>query len=102
MSDESSIPDSTSGVGLPTGASTPKPGGTFGFPWRLVTALIVFGVIVLFAFQNTASIDVNFILWDFRVPLIVLITATMVLSVVFGDMVDWWWKRRKRQRKSEG
>lgn len=96
------IPDSTQGVGIPTGRPAPKPGGAFAFPWRLVMALAVFGIIVVFALQNTDSVDVNFLLWDFRAPLIVLITATMVLSVVFGDMIDWWWRRRKKQRKGDG
>lgn len=94
------IPDSTEGVGIP-GASAPKPGGTFAFPWRLVMALAVFGIIVIFALQNTDSVDVNFLFWDFGIPLIVVITATMVLSVIFGDMIDWWWRRRKKQRKGD-
>lgn len=101
MSDLPDIPDSTEGVGIPTGQPAAKPGGTFAFPWRLVTALAVFGIIVIFALQNTESVDVKFLLWDFGIPLIVVITATMVLSVVFGDMIDWWWRRRKRQRKGE-
>ena len=61
----------------------------------------MFGIIVIFALQNTQSVDVNFLFWDFGIPLIVVITATMVLSVVFGDMIDWWWKRRKKKRKED-
>ncbi|MBT8479218.1 MAG: LapA family protein, partial [Gemmatimonadetes bacterium] len=71
------------------------------FPWRLVSALAVFGIIVIFALQNTQSVDVNFLFWDFSIKLIVVITATMVLSVVFGDMIDWWWRRRKKKHKEE-
>ncbi len=95
------IPDSTEGVGIPTGEPA-KPAGGIAFPWRLVTALAVFGIIVIFALQNTDSTQVNFLFWDFNIPLIVVITATMVLSVVFGDMIDWWWKRRKRKHRDEG
>ncbi len=93
------IPDSTEGVGIPTGPA--KPGRAIAFPWRLVSALVVFGIIVIFALQNTDSVDVNFLFWDFSIPLIVLITATMVLSVVFGDMIGWWWKRRKKKHQEE-
>ena len=95
------IPDSTQGVGIPTGEPGRKPGGTFAFPWRLVSALAVFGIIVVFALQNTQSVDVNFLFWEFGIPLIVVITATMVLSVIFGDMIDWWWKRRKKKRSED-
>ena len=95
------IPDSTQGVGIPSGVPGPKPGGRIAFPWRLVSALAVFGIIVVFALQNTQSVDVNFLFWEFSIALIVLITATMVLSVVFGDMIDWWWKRRKKKHKED-
>ena len=95
------IPDSTEGVGIPGGDTGPKPGRQIAFPWRLVSALVVFGIIVTFALQNTQSVPVHFLFWDFDVLLIVLITATMVLSVVFGDMIDWWWKRRKKKRDGE-
>ena len=95
------IPDSTQGVGIPTGEPGRRPGRDITFPWRLVSALAVFGIIVIFALQNTQSVDVNFLFWDFGIPLIVVITGTMVLSVVFGDMIDWWWKRRKKKRKED-
>jgi uncharacterized integral membrane protein len=103
MSDipDSPIPDNTQGVGIRKGEPGRKPRGGIAFPWRLVSALAVFGIIVIFALQNTQSVDVNFLFWDFGIPLIVVITATMVLSVIFGDMIDWWWKRRKKKRKEE-
>jgi len=90
------IPDGTEGTGFP---GVPQPKAHIAFPWRLVSALTVFGLIVIFALQNTDSARVNFLFWDFEIPLIVVITATMVLSVIFGDMIDWWWKRRKRKHK---
>lgn len=94
------IPDSTEGKGFPVGeVAGAKPKRGFTFPWRLALALSVFGLIVIFALQNTGSVDVNFLVWDFGIPLIVVITATMVLSVIFGDMIDWWWRRRKRRRR---
>lgn len=94
------IPDSPEGAegGHPSGR-VPAPG--IAFPWRLVAALVLFGLIVLFALQNTESVDVNFLFWDFGIPLIVVIVATMAVSVVFGDMLDWWWRRRKKKHREE-
>lgn len=100
MADIPDIPDSTGGVGIPSGEPS-KRGRDFPFPWRLVSALSVFALIVIFALQNTDYVDVNFLFWEFRVRLIIVITFTMVLSVVFGDMIDWWWKRRKRKHSDE-
>lgn len=99
MANTPDIPDRTEGVGFPAGAA-PQPKAHIAFPWRLVSALAVFGLIVIFALQNTDSARVNFLFWDFSIPLIVVITATMVLSVIFGDMIDWWWRRRKRKQKA--
>ena len=96
------IPDSTHGSGLPTPDTgrVSKPGG-IAFPWRLVTALALFGLILVFALQNTESVDINFLFWDFGIPLIVVIVGTMVVSVVLGDLIDWWWRRRKKKHKEE-
>ena len=80
------IPDSTQGGSMPTPDTGRVAPGRVAFPWRLVTALILFGLIVIFALQNTGSADVNFLFWDFGIPLIVVIVATMVVSVVFGDI----------------
>jgi uncharacterized integral membrane protein len=100
MADTSGIPDSTEGIGIPSG-EPPKPKSDITFPWRLFMALTVFALIVIFALQNTDSVEVNFLFWEFGIRLIVVITATMVLSVIFGDMIEWWWNRRKRKHKDE-
>ena len=96
------IPDTTQGSGIPTPDTGRVSPDGIAFPWRLVTALILFGLIVIFALQNTGSVDVNFLFWNFGIPLIVVIVGTMVVSVVFGDMIDWWWRRRKKKHKSDG
>lgn len=100
MADIPDIPDSTEGPGIPAGQPT-KPKREITFPWRLFSALTVFALIVIFALQNTDSVEVNFLFWEFGVRLIVVITATMVLSVIFGDMIEWWWNRRKRKHSHE-
>jgi len=100
MADIPDIPDRTEGLGIPSGEA-PKAGRDFAFPWRLFSALSVFALIVIFALQNTDSVEVNFLFWEFGIRLIVVITATMALSVIFGDMIEWWWNRRKRKHKDE-
>ncbi len=101
MADIPGIPDSTGGAGMPTPDTGRVGRGGVAIPWRLVTALVLFGLIVTFALQNTKSVDVNFLFWDFGIPLIVVITATMVISVLFGDIIGWWWRRRKRRLSQE-
>ena len=101
MADIPGIPDSTGGVGMPTPDTGRVARGRVAIPWRLVAALVLLGLIVTFALQNTKSVDVNLLFWDFGIPLIVVITATMVISVLFGDIIGWWWRRRKRRLSQE-
>ena len=89
------VPDAEGGQ-TPFGEVKP-PGRQIAFPWRLVSALTLFGLVVIFALQNTSSVDVTFLFWDFGIPLIVIIVATMAASVVLGDLLDWWWRRRKKK-----
>lgn len=97
MSDLPDIPEPEGGQ-TPFGEVKP-PGRQVTIPWRLVAALTLFGLIVIFALQNTRSVDVSFLFWDFGIPLIVVIVGTMTVAVVFGDLLDMWWKRRKRKHR---
>lgn len=102
MSDLPDIPMPESGDGgTPPIGDLRRPGKQVAIPWRLVSALVVFALVVTFALQNTDSVDVSFLFWDFGVPLIVVIVATMAASVVFGDLLDWWWRRRRKKHKDE-
>jgi len=71
-----------------------------GLFWGLIIGVaLAIGVLILAA-QNTASITVTFMAWDFSTPLIVLILGAILIGVVFAELVGVFYrtKRRRTQR----
>ena len=70
-----------------------------GFPWAGFLSMAVMALVVVFAVQNTASVEVNF-LWiegEFPLSLVILITALVsILATVAGGAL--YRKRRHRRR----
>lgn len=54
---------------------------------RLYVALVLGGLIGLFALQNVGRVDVTFIFWTFQLRLIVVI----ILSLVIGLIIGWFY-----------
>lgn len=61
---------------------------------RLVVALLLALVALVFVFQNTASKDVRFLFWSTSMPAWVWLLAVFVAGVVVGSLFPWF--RRKR------
>lgn len=85
-------------VGIPE-VDDPKRDVGVAFPWRLILVLTIFALVVVFILQNTGSVDIEFLGWDFRAPLIALLVGSMVLAVLLGDLLDVWWNRRKKKKR---
>lgn len=72
-----------------------------GFPWGGLLAMLVMALIVVFAVQNTSSVEVNF-LWidgEFPLALVILITAMVsILATVAGGAL---YRRRRHRRRRE-
>lgn len=70
-----------------------------GFPWAGLFSMAVMALVVVFAVQNTASVEINF-LWidgEFPLSLVILITALVsILATVAGGAL--YRKRRHRRR----
>ncbi len=65
---------------------------------RLVVALVIAAVILIFAFQNTDKVRVSFLFlhWDARVIYLIIVSALlgMLLAYLLG-------RRRRRARRGE-
>ena len=85
----------------PTGAKTEKESLRTGIRWGLVISLVAVLLLAVFAVQNTARTDVNFLFWTWRMPLVVLILLVVLLSVVADEFITFWLRRRKRQRLNQ-
>ncbi len=51
---------------------------------RLYVALVLGGLIGVFALQNVGSVDVTFIFWTFQLRLIVVIIISLVIGLIIG------------------
>lgn len=74
-------------------------GRSFFSSVKLSLALLMLLVIVIFALQNLESVNVDFLIWEFDIPQIVLI----ILSLIFGITV---WEvtrfiRRPKKQKAK-
>lgn len=62
--------------------------------FALVALLILFVILLL---QNTAEIDVTFLLFDLQIPIIVLILATAAIGFAAGYLFGRTTRRRRRR-----
>ena len=70
----------------------------------LIYALIIAGIAMVFALQNAAEIDVQFLVWDIQMSQALLIILTLIIGVIIGLLAatkSIWHKRSelKKQKK---
>lgn len=81
-------------------AERPAAGGA-GIPWGGFTTVVGIALIVLFAVQNTATVNIEF-LWltgDFPLSLVILVTA--LVSALFAITAGALYRRKRRRRRAE-
>jgi uncharacterized integral membrane protein len=96
--------------GEPDAPTPTTPGGGAGtpeFPGTGVSAALVIGVLltilaIVVAVQNTASISVTFLAWEFDAPLFAVILAAIVAGVLLDETLGFFWRRRRRRQLAEG
>ena len=95
------VPDAMAGLPTTDRAATKERVfvGT-GLFWGLIIGVVLAIGVLILAAQNTASITVTFMAWDFSTPLIVLILGAILIGVVFAELVGLFYrtKRRRTQR----
>jgi uncharacterized integral membrane protein len=70
-------------------------------PWRIALFLLLAVVVVVFAVQNTQDVELRFLGWSWSLPLVIIILATVVVSVLADEVLGAVLKRRRRQRYLE-
>ena len=63
---------------------------------RLVVALILIAVLLVFAFQNRTKVNIDFIVTDSDTRLIFVIIGSALLGAIVGALVRHSWRRRDR------
>ena len=72
-----------------------------GLFWSLILGLLLAAALVIFVFQNTQSVDVQWLGFDFTAPLIGLLLATALIAIVIDQIAGVLYRRRRRRTRTE-
>ena len=64
---------------------------------KLVMATVLVAAFVVFAAQNAASVDVDFLTWSFSIRRIVLMVVSAAFGIAVWELGGFLWRRRRRQ-----
>ena len=67
----------------------------------LIIGIILAIPLIVFLAQNTQSVEINFINWSAQVPLVSVLAATVVLTVVITEVIGLFVRRRRRKVLAE-
>lgn len=70
-------------------------------PFGLVFLLLLALLIAVFAVQNTQSVRIEFLVWDVRSPLAIVIIAVVVATTILNELLGLVFRRRRRRRIAE-
>ncbi len=74
---------------------------TPGIPWGLALALLVAVLLIVFAVQNTQTVQLRFLVWETTAPLVIIVAVAVVAAIVFDELLGWALRRRRRRRLAE-
>ena len=62
---------------------------------KLIIALILLALALVFAFQNTGTRPVNFLWWTVSLPAWIWFVIILVIGVIVGSLFPWFRPKRK-------
>lgn len=68
-----------------------------GLFWGLIVGFILALAVVILAAQNTGTVTISFLAWDFSTPLIVLILGSLLIGVVLDELFGLVYRKRRRR-----
>lgn len=72
-----------------------------GLFWTLILGLLLAAALVIFIFQNTQDVEVEWLGFDFTAPLIGLLLATALIAVIIDQIAGVMLRRRRRRARTE-
>ena len=69
--------------------------------WGLVAFIAISVVVIVLAYQNTQDVHVKAFWWETDAPLVVIIMATVLITVILDELVGLIIRWRKRKREAE-
>lgn len=77
-----------------------KDGGTGVYAGLLALLAVVAGLIALAA-QNTESVTVRWLSFEWNAPLVAVLLATMLIAVVLDEVIGAIWRSRRRRIRAD-
>lgn len=68
-------------------------------PWGLVLLLIWAVLLTIFSVQNAQQVTVEFLGWDWQMPLALLMMVTALVTLVITGVGMGFYRRRRRKRR---
>ena len=72
-----------------------------GLFWTLILGLLLAAALVIFIFQNTQDVEVEWLGFDFTAPLIGLLLGTALIAVIIDEIAGVVLRRRRRRARTE-
>ena len=66
------------------------------FRWRLAATLALLGLLLLFALQNVATVQVRFLFWQIEMPRSLLVLVLLMIGTIIGWFSRTLWALRRR------
>lgn len=85
-------------------ASVAEPERVFvgtGLFWGLIVGVILALAVVILAAQNTGTVVISFLDWDFSTPLIVLILGSLLIGIVVDELFGLVYRKSRRRTLRE-
>jgi uncharacterized integral membrane protein len=67
---------------------------------RLVVAAVIVAIFIIFAVQNTESVTIEFLSWNFQLSQFLMMVLSAVAGVVIWEFAGVYSKRAKKKRSS--
>lgn len=72
-----------------------------GFYVSVVFILLTAVILLILAVQNTAQVAVEFLAWEFELPLFAIIVGAGLIAVLLDELIGLVWRRQRRTRLEE-
>jgi uncharacterized integral membrane protein len=69
-----------------------------GFSATLAVGIALTVLVIVLALQNTESARIEFLAWEARTPLVVIILVAALAGVVFDELAGLFWRRHRRRQ----
>lgn len=64
---------------------------------RLVTAIVLLAIVLLFMAQNTTVVTVRMMFWQIAMPRYLMLFITLLIGVVIGWLTRAWYRTQARR-----